>query len=263
MCPSIFWWAFTPEIFMTAKKSEVHFLQMESITQNPKNKLEIRDLDVLENSIKTYGVLTPITVFWNPKNLSYTIISGHRRFEACRQLGMTTIPANVVEAPETAHDEFLEICAGNIARTSDDDILAQVKGAVDYWESLSEEEQEPIRKRLNVAYKKRMTKKDPECRDFRPRDEFVRAITGISLSARSIARKLAEIAKGEEEPSELPKAEKKPSEPKRKTRSFPKCAKAMITELQYLTSEYAEDMLDDETISIIDQVISLLKPFAE
>lgn len=50
--------------------------------------------DMIE-SIKEYGVLTPIIV--RPKGDNYEVISGHRRKFACKQLGITKIPAIIKE----------------------------------------------------------------------------------------------------------------------------------------------------------------------
>ena len=50
--------------------------------------------DMIE-SIKEYGVLTPIIV--RPKEDNYEVISGHRRKFACKQLGIRKIPAIIKE----------------------------------------------------------------------------------------------------------------------------------------------------------------------
>lgn len=54
-------------------------------------------LEELSSSIKNLGLIQPITVRRMP-NGRYQIISGERRFRACRMAGMTTIPAYVREA---------------------------------------------------------------------------------------------------------------------------------------------------------------------
>lgn len=52
---------------------------------------DLSDLDNLKDSLKRYGLLNPITV-----TADYNLITGHRRLEAAKQLGWTTINAIVV-----------------------------------------------------------------------------------------------------------------------------------------------------------------------
>ena len=52
---------------------------------------DLSDLDNLKDSLKRYGLLNPITV-----TADYNLIAGHRRLEAAKQLGWTTINAIVV-----------------------------------------------------------------------------------------------------------------------------------------------------------------------
>jgi len=56
-------------------------------------------LEELSASIRTYGLIQPITVRRLGDN-SYQIISGERRFKASRMAGMTTIPAYVRDADD-------------------------------------------------------------------------------------------------------------------------------------------------------------------
>ena len=55
------------------------------------------DMQQLMESIKEYGVIVPILARPNPigESAKYEIVSGHRRFEACKQLGIEDIPAIV------------------------------------------------------------------------------------------------------------------------------------------------------------------------
>ena len=55
------------------------------------------DMQQLMESIKEYGVIVPILVRPNPieGGAKYEIVSGHRRFEACKRLGIEDIPVIV------------------------------------------------------------------------------------------------------------------------------------------------------------------------
>lgn len=58
----------------------------------------------LKGSIKTFGVIEPITVLEPDRNKGnyYEIISGRRRYEACKELGIEDIPCRVVRMPADA-----------------------------------------------------------------------------------------------------------------------------------------------------------------
>jgi ParB family chromosome partitioning protein len=55
------------------------------------------DMQQLMESIKEYGVIVPILARPNPvgEGAKYEIVSGHRRFEACKRLGIEDIPVIV------------------------------------------------------------------------------------------------------------------------------------------------------------------------
>jgi len=58
-----------------------------------------KDLDILALSMKTLGLLEPITVFLNDEG-KYEILAGQRRFSAAKQLEWKTIPAIIRPKPE-------------------------------------------------------------------------------------------------------------------------------------------------------------------
>ena len=61
------------------------------------NPFQVRDdegMELLVQSIKEFGVMTPVVV--RPvKEGGYEIVSGHRRIHACRRAGIEEIPALV------------------------------------------------------------------------------------------------------------------------------------------------------------------------
>ena len=77
--------------------SSVVFLPIAKLRQFENHPYKIIDNDEMESlteSIKTQGILTPITV--RPiGNGEYEIVSGHRRVFACKKLGITELPAIV------------------------------------------------------------------------------------------------------------------------------------------------------------------------
>ncbi len=53
---------------------------------------DLGDLDSLKDSLRTYGLLNPITL-----NRNYELIAGQRRLTAARQLGWTNINAVIID----------------------------------------------------------------------------------------------------------------------------------------------------------------------
>ena len=53
---------------------------------------DLGDLENLKDSLRRYGLLSPITI--NSKN---ELVAGQRRLESAKQLGWTTINANVID----------------------------------------------------------------------------------------------------------------------------------------------------------------------
>ncbi len=84
----------------TEEKS-VKGLRLSDIEPNrdqPRHDFDAEKLSELAESIKTHGVITPITV--RKTGETYQIIAGERRWRAARMAGLTEIPAIVLEADE-------------------------------------------------------------------------------------------------------------------------------------------------------------------
>ncbi len=87
------------------KDESICKIPVESIDPNPfqpRTVFEPEALEELKKSIIANGLIQPITVRRRPEN-RYQIISGERRFRACRELGFNEITAYiiVVESDET------------------------------------------------------------------------------------------------------------------------------------------------------------------
>lgn len=80
--------------------SDIFRIPMDMIEANPfqpRMSFDQESLEELAASIRTLGLIQPITVRKISGN-QYQIISGERRFKACRMAGMTMIPAYVRDA---------------------------------------------------------------------------------------------------------------------------------------------------------------------
>ncbi|MBR4167106.1 MAG: ParB/RepB/Spo0J family partition protein, partial [Bacteroidales bacterium] len=60
----------------------------------PRMAFDSESLEELADSIRTFGLIQPISVRKQPDG-RYQIISGERRFRACRLAGMDVIPAYI------------------------------------------------------------------------------------------------------------------------------------------------------------------------
>ena len=65
----------------------------------PRLSFDSEELEGLAASIRTLGLITPITVRKIAEN-RYQIISGERRYRACQMVGMTEIPAYIRETDD-------------------------------------------------------------------------------------------------------------------------------------------------------------------
>jgi ParB family transcriptional regulator, chromosome partitioning protein len=85
--------------------NEILISEIEVNPYQPRTTFEREALEELANSIKLHGIIQPITVRRLDEN-SYQIISGERRLQASKLIGLSTIPAYL----RTANDqEMLEM----------------------------------------------------------------------------------------------------------------------------------------------------------
>ena len=66
-------------------------IDIESVIFRKRVRKNLGDLKPLAESLKTYGLMNPIVI--NERN---ELIAGHRRLEAAKSLGWSTIAARVV-----------------------------------------------------------------------------------------------------------------------------------------------------------------------
>ncbi|MDR7198231.1 ParB family chromosome partitioning protein [Dyadobacter sp. BE34] len=80
--------------------NEIDVSQIEANPYQPRTKFDQESLEELADSIRVQGIIQPITVRQLSED-SYQLISGERRLQASRSLGLTTIPAYI----RTANDQ--------------------------------------------------------------------------------------------------------------------------------------------------------------
>ena len=99
----------TQEIRDEQKLAKIQEIPIKLIDQFPKHPYKVKDdedmLNLME-SIKENGVLTPATVRLK-KDGRYEMLSGHRRWRACKKLGMDTLRCEVVDLDKDAATIFM------------------------------------------------------------------------------------------------------------------------------------------------------------
>lgn len=87
-----------------AENKKLQYVDIELIKNNPdqpRKYFNEEDLEELAASIKQYGVLQPIIV--QPKDESFLIIAGERRWRACKMLGIKEMPV-IMKNPHSTKD---------------------------------------------------------------------------------------------------------------------------------------------------------------
>ena len=69
---------------------------------------DLGNLDDLKDSLRTYGLLNPITI-----NSKYELIAGERRLTAAKEIGWTNINANIVDNLSEVEQLEMEIEENN------------------------------------------------------------------------------------------------------------------------------------------------------
>lgn len=86
---------------------EIAITAIERDPNQPRTHFDEERLNELSNSIKTYGVLSPILVRPGKLPGKYSLISGERRLRASQMAGLTTIPAMVDLSSESSSERTL------------------------------------------------------------------------------------------------------------------------------------------------------------
>lgn len=136
------------ELFMDDKERaeiqlpKIHEIPLSEIDEFPGHPFHVRldeDMDQLVESIKSRGIITPVTLRKKPDG-RYEIVSGHRRTKACELAGLTTVKA---EIKELSRDEAIILMVeSNLQRTT---ILPSEK-AYSYKMRLEAMNRQPISK---------------------------------------------------------------------------------------------------------------------
>ena len=112
------------ELFMDDKSRaeaqlpKIHEIPLSEIDEFPDHPFHVRldeDMDQLVESIKTRGIITPVTLR-QKEDGRYEIVSGHRRTKACELAGLTTVKAEIKEL--TRDEAVILMVESNLQRTT-------------------------------------------------------------------------------------------------------------------------------------------------
>ncbi len=106
------------EVWNSPRTENTHVYALKNISPMENHPFGVRDdedMEALVKSIRQYGVLNPIIVRERRKyGDNYEIVSGHRRYEACKRLGKFDIP--VIVRDLTDEEAILTMVDSNLHR---------------------------------------------------------------------------------------------------------------------------------------------------
>ncbi len=111
------------ELFMTeegrqeSRLPRIHDIPIELIDDFPDHPFQVRldeDMDQLVESIRTNGIITPVTLR-EKSDGRYEIVSGHRRKKACELAGLSTVKCEIREM--TRDEAIILMVESNLQRS--------------------------------------------------------------------------------------------------------------------------------------------------
>ena len=109
-------------------------LPLQKIEPNPlqpRKKFDEEELETLADSIRTHGVIQPLTVRLMPSGY-YQIIAGERRWRASRMAGLSEVPVSIIEADDKTAMELALV--ENLQRSN----LDPIEEAMGYRQLMTE-----------------------------------------------------------------------------------------------------------------------------
>lgn len=179
----------------------VQQIPIDRIIPNSMNRRSLDGVDVIKESIRRTGRLfEPLLIY--SKDEKYILLSGHRRYTAwkslCDELDSSwsrLVPCIVLPKPETEYDERILMSQANIHRSDPEEIRNEVRIAIDIWNTMPEEKRQETKIWLKKRFIDEMETDVSEeylRSNFRPKLEFVRFVTGIRSTNKTITKIIQE-----------------------------------------------------------------------
>ena len=180
-------------------------LNVNDLRENPANdrSMDPDAIRVLAESIDKEGFRGTLVAYRDGDR--YTLLSGHKRLAALRLCGINRVPVDVVDAPKSLTEEQEIMSRLNIHRSAPEEVRQEVSLMSRAWNTMDADR----KKELTAKYRDEFTKyhssnpkyqEDPDgyiSRNFKPKCEYIRHMTGLSDSNTTIKRALKEIAEQE------------------------------------------------------------------
>jgi ParB family chromosome partitioning protein len=115
----------TPESHEDPRLRDIPITQIESNPFQPRKSFKPEELKELQESLKSSGLLQPVTVRPSPAGKGYELIAGERRLRAASALGWETIPAVV---KEMSNQEILTLALIENLQRSDLNPVEEAEG---------------------------------------------------------------------------------------------------------------------------------------
>jgi ParB family chromosome partitioning protein len=95
---------------------EIPVEKIERDPEQPREEFDLEPLERLAESIRTKGLLQPISVRWSEPHSRYIVVAGERRWRAAKLAGLTSISCIVIDRPLEAGELLALQCIENLVR---------------------------------------------------------------------------------------------------------------------------------------------------
>ena len=200
-------------------ENKIKNIRLAEITPNPLNEarsMEFKDIENLMDSIKTVGLLHPLVVTYQGED-TYYLLSGHRRYAALKSLyGRDyVVPCVVISKLLTPVEQAEYMARSNVSRKNPDEIREEVVIASNLWDEMPKERRKEISKQFEERFRAE-NENNPtyianpqkfKTNRFRPRLMYIKSITGLDVSNKTVSDIL--VAKLKESGEGVPEDKKK------------------------------------------------------
>lgn len=184
-----------------SKQIDIHHIYANNQNERSMDETQIQ---LLQESIEDVGLLNPLTVYPSPKQEGhYVLISGHKRLAALKLVeqdlkswskldsnSSLSVLCHVVDAPESLSQEQELLAQANIHRSTPAELQNEVKLANRAWNTMDNDSRKKWREKLKARFNLHNINnprynEDPKeflSDNFRPRLEYIRAITGLDMT---------------------------------------------------------------------------------
>ena len=243
-------------------------IKVKDILPNPLNLRSMNDaqIEIIAECIKRDGLLTPLVVYKDGSK--YVLLSGHKRLEALRRIGIEETDAVIYKKPKSDIHEREILAQANIHRNSPEELVSEVKSAENCYNTMDDEyrkEWSALLENLFIKYSENNPnyQKDPRNfinNNFKPKYEYIRATTGLDISNSTVKRILKECQEKDiDAPEEVLPFDEESEEKEKKVKkiTYKNVLKAAETLYGLLQVYDLEDLDEDErqaSYIVIDEV---------